>query len=104
MPDFLIGSVGVPFYVELVGKDGEPFDLSGSTEIRLFFVHQPKGIVFSRVAEVTEEPGVVVYYTQAGDFEVNGNWRVQARITKPTGVFQARPQNFSVGLNNPQDV
>jgi|PlaIllAssembly_1097288.scaffolds.fasta_scaffold2069334_1 hypothetical protein len=91
-----LGDIGTVFEVEL--KDCTTVvDLSTATIMEILF-QKPDGTTVTKSAEFTTDgaDGKIRYITVANDIDVTGSWKLQARVTLPTGTWSSNIEKFKV--------
>lgn len=83
-----------------VEENGEAMDLSTATGITFDF-ERPDGTVFSKTGSLYGggTTGIVSYTSLASTFDMEGGWRVQARMTVGSSVFRTSIAKFNVYAN-----
>ncbi len=98
MSDIQLNDIGSLFIVTL--KEGTSIvDLSTAT-VKEFYFQKPDGTILTKTASFTTDgtDGKIQYTTIAGDLNVAGKWKLQAKITLPAweghsgiGTFKVLP-------------
>ena len=91
-----LDDVGTVFEVELQEND-VTLDISAATTKALLF-QKPDGTVVTQTAAFTTDgsDGKIQYITVADDLDQSGNWKLQARVTLPTGTWSSSTSKFKV--------
>jgi hypothetical protein len=94
------GDVGTAFRYRILDQDGNPFDLSTATALRLFF-EVPGGEVTEHTASLVGDgtDGLLQYVGASGDIPRGGNYRVQAKVTRPDGEWGTSLDSFVAHRN-----
>lgn len=91
-----VGDVGLAIILKLA-RDDEDLDITGATNAKIH-VKKPDGTLVDWTAEIhtiSGETKYLRYFTQSGDLNQKGRWRVQAGLTLSgwtgrgeTGIFR----------------
>ena len=94
------GDIGTVFRLLIVDCTSVPVDLSTATLLEMIFIKPDQTTVTQTgVAYTNGSDHGVDYTTIASDLDQNGGWRVQAKVTLPTGTWYSSIQNFTVFPN-----
>lgn len=96
-----VGAVGLLISVTLKDQDQAPLDVT-TTTARTIYLRRPNGRVTACPATVIGPgtDGRIGYVTLAGDLDVPGDWRIQARvITGTSSDYFSDIQPFRVAEN-----
>jgi len=95
-----VGNTGTVFRRTVVNEDLAAQDVSLATNLRMYFT-KPNGelLVKTAVFNTTGVDGVIKYTIQAGDFDVPGEWKLQGRVTLPSGEWGSEIETFLVKSN-----
>lgn len=96
-----LNDIGTVF--ELTMKDGDDVvDISGATTLEIHFEKPTTPIstvVKTASLKATGVDGVMYYVTVDGDLDTLGKWRVQGKVTLPTGTWSSDISTFKVHKN-----
>lgn len=94
-----IGDIGTAFEVTLEDC-GSIVDVSTQTGIEYRFA-DPQGNIETRVGALLTDgtDGKVVYNLVSGDIDEAGIWKLQVKVTLPTGVWSTNIEKFRVYSN-----
>lgn len=95
-----IGDVGTRFIFTIVDCDGTVVDVSAVSNVTINF-KKPDETLLSVVGTLLTDgtDGKVYYDTIAGDINQAGYWKVQGKVTFPTGTFYSDIHKFQVFSN-----
>lgn len=98
-----VGDVGTALVLLIVDQCGDVVDVSAATAITVF-IKRPgsNGATLTKtgVLDTDGTDGKIRYVTVAGDFTVAGNYKIQGRVTIPTGgPWSSVPAEFYVQGN-----
>ena len=96
-----IGDVGTRFLFTIQDCDSaEPVDVSASSSIEIVYKKANGSTLVAAGAFLTDGTDGKVYYdTEAGDIDSVGYWKVQGKVTFPTGLFYSDIHKFQVYAN-----
>ena len=93
--------VGTRFLVTLK-DDGVVVSVSGAT-LRQLDIRKPSDVIMNKTASVLDDgssvSGVMYYDTIAGDLDEAGHYKLQAKVTVPSGTFYTDIYTFKVHCN-----
>ena len=94
-----IGDIGTIFEVTMKDCDAT-IDISTATLKEIIF-KRPDVAASAYTAEFSTDgtDGKIKYVTVADDLDVEGTWKVQAKITMPTGTWKSDVSSFRVYEN-----
>lgn len=94
-----LDDIGTIFRVTLM-DDTVAADVSGATEMYIIF-SKPSGTTVQKTAVHYTDgtDGIIQYTTIADDLDETGNWKLQARVTLPSGTWSSDTQKFKVYPN-----
>ena len=91
--------IGTVFEITLL-DDTTPVDLVFATEMKIAFQKPDGTTLLVDAALVTDgTDGKMQYTTIAGDIDQEGNWKYQAKVSFPTGVWHSDIVSFRVYAN-----
>jgi hypothetical protein len=93
-----VGDIGTPFILKVIkASDKLAMNLSTATKMQFVFT-KPDGSEVVRDAEffTNGTDGMVQYSTQAGDLDMEGDWKWQGEITLPDDFLHTDIQIFTV--------
>jgi DUF4097 and DUF4098 domain-containing protein YvlB len=96
-----IGDVGTKFLFTVQDCDDvNPLDVSTASSIEIMF-KKPDGSLLTVVGTFLTDgtDGKVYYDTVSGDIDQIGYWKVQGKVTFPTGLFYSDIHKFQVYSN-----
>jgi len=94
-----LNDIGTIF--ELTIKDcGVIVDISSNSALEVIF-EKPDKTILSRVGVLSTDgtDGKLQYVTIAGDLDLEKTWKIQARVTLPTGTWSSEINKFVVRGN-----
>lgn len=98
-----VGDVGTELVVVIVDQDLAIVDVSAATELTIFLKRPGShGVVLTKTAVLDTDgtDGKIRYNTVAGDFSVSGLYKIQGKVTLPTGgPFWSADSEFLVKGN-----
>ena len=93
--------VGTRVKVKIVDENSNFIDISSASELLLLFkkpgIDTPVQKTASFMTDGTD--GWVEYVMQADDLDTIGTWKIQGRVTLPTGVWSSTIKTFKVFKN-----
>lgn len=94
-----VGDIGTAFCVALEDCDGI-VSLVGASNIE-YTMTKPDGSSVVKTATLFTDgtDGKVVYNTVAGDLDQVGIWKLQVKVTLPTGTWNSNIEKFRVYAN-----
>jgi hypothetical protein len=94
-----VNDIGTVFEITLVDCD-TPVNISAATETTILF-SKPDGTVVEQTAVFTTNgaDGKIRYVTVDGDLDVDGKWKLQARVVMPSGAWSSNISGFTVKPN-----
>ncbi len=95
---FRLNDYGLAITLTVVNRNQvfRPIDAATTKE---FIFYPPEGaasITKTAVFVTDGTDGKLTYTLLAGDLNIAGHWRVQAKVTEPTAVYRSAPLEFSV--------
>jgi len=94
-----LNDIGTVFRVTLYDCDNA-VDLSTASVKQFVFKKPDESVVTKDAVFLTDgTDGVVQYVTIASDLDLPGKWKIQARVTLPTGVWSSDIDTFKVYAN-----
>lgn len=93
-------NAGIQIIARVLGTEGDPINISAASDLVLRF-QKPDGTTVGKVASfLTNGMDGAVYYTTAGaDFDMDGEWQVQASFSISGESKTTRWSSFSVNPN-----
>ncbi|MBT8448859.1 MAG: hypothetical protein KJO69_04170 [Gammaproteobacteria bacterium] len=94
-----VGDIGTVFRIALTDCD-VAVDLTGATTLEIIFL-KPDATSVTKTATLfgVATDGVIQYSTIADDLDTAGIWKMQAKITLPTGTWSSDVEKFRVYTN-----
>lgn len=94
-----VGDTGTEFIV-IAKSDTLVLDISSATTKQLIFV-KPDGTKLTKTATfyTNGTDGKLSYVTQSTDLDQQGSWKIQAKITLPSGTWSSSIGKFKVYAN-----
>jgi len=91
-----VNDIGTVFEITVTDCTA-PINISTATDITLLF-SKPDGSTVEKTATFTTNgvDGKIRYITQANDLDAVGKWKIQARVTLPTGSWSSNLSSFKV--------
>jgi hypothetical protein len=98
--DFHVGDTGTVIEVELL-ENGQPLPgLAAATIKQLIFQKPDKSIVVKTAQFSTNgSDGLIRYITEAGFLDQDRTWKVQGKVTLPSGTWSSEIGEFVVEKN-----
>lgn len=99
-----VDDIGTAFEVTLY-DEGVVLDASGATTKQIVFrkptVDGVLGEVVTKTAQFKTDgsDGIILYASVADDLDVAGTWKIQAKVTLPSGVWSSSIGSFRVYEN-----
>lgn len=99
-----VGDVGTSFRIEARNEAGEVIDVSGATELLVWF-EKPDGdggtTTMEKAGALVNDgtDGLFEYVTEAGDLDEAGSWRVQGVFENADGRWHGDITKFKVFAN-----
>jgi len=96
-----VGDVGTRFLVT-VKDDSSTVDLSDSTLKQLNFRKPDDSVIYrdtSFISGGSQASGVMYYNTVAGDLDQAGSYKLQGKVTIPSGTYYTDIHTFKVYCN-----
>lgn len=85
-----VDDVGTSIRVTLIDQDKKIMDLSSATLLQIIAASPDKRRLVWNASFVTDgKDGQIEYVIQAGDLNVNGTWRLQAKVQFPSGSWSS---------------
>ena len=94
-----VDDIGTQF--EITIKDGDNLvNLSAATDMTIIF-QKPDKITIEKIATLLTDgtDGRMKYSTIVGDLNIAGNWKIQAKVSLPAGVWKSDISEFKVYKN-----
>lgn len=100
--DIRVGDIGTLFQLTIVDKVEKAVNISAATTLEIRF-HKPDSTSVDKTATFSNDgtDGLIEYSTVAGDLDMAGKWRIQARIVTPVGGWRSEIEVFDVKENLP---
>jgi hypothetical protein len=94
-----VGDIGTVFEVTLQDCD-VPLDVSTATE-QIIYLLKPDGTLLEKDSVFTTDgtDGKIQYVAIAGDLDQEGSWKIQAKVTLPSGSWSSDIDKFKVTGN-----
>lgn len=94
-----LGDIGTIFRLTIVDCD-VPVDISSASTMEITF-KPPQGAskVKTPVFNTDGTNGIIDYTTIVDDLDEVGQWKMQARVTLPTGTWRSNIETFKVHSN-----
>lgn len=88
--------IGTAFEVTL--KDGDNTLNLVTSSVKEIHFQKPDGTVVEKTAQFRTDgsDGIIVYITVADDLDQTGSWKIQAKVTLPTGTWSSDIEKFKV--------
>lgn len=94
-----VGDIGTIFRIALTDCD-VAVDLTGNTALQIIFLKpDASSVTKTAVLYGLATAGVIEYATIADDLDQAGVWKMQAKITLPTGTWSSDVEKFRVYTN-----
>jgi hypothetical protein len=95
-----VDDVGTAIRLHLVDQDGRDLNVSGASAIEVVLVSPAsKRLAVQGSLSSTGLDGRIQYVTAAGDLDVAGTWRLQARVTLGSAHWSSNVVRFQVTGN-----
>ena len=95
-----VGDVGTVFKITIKDQDGVIVNISTATVKKIIFKSPwAASIIKDGVFFTDGIDGILTYTTVATDIGSNGEWKIQAMVTLPTGTWYSEIGTFSVAEN-----
>lgn len=93
------GDIGTKLLITIT-DDGSVVDISSASTLSIF-IKKPNGTVLSRTGtlETDGTDGKMYYITLAGDLDVAGNYKIQAKVVLTSGSYFSSTATFKVHCN-----
>jgi hypothetical protein len=95
-----VGDVGTEFTFPVVDEEGAAVSLAAATVMEVWFGKPDETVLVvsaSRVGDGTG--GVMRYVSQAGDLDLDGNWKAQGYVEVGGNVLHTNISKFKVYAN-----
>lgn len=91
-----VGDVGTLIQITLL-EAGAPLDLSGASAKSLI-LRKPSGACLTKTPAFSGDgtDGGLVYAVESGLLDEPGTWRIQVRVTLPSGIWASDTQSVKV--------
>ncbi len=102
-----VDDVGTVMEVTIIDPETDrEMDISDATETLIYILKPPVDedtdpVRLDKTASFVEDgsDGKIKYTTIAGDLDLSGTYKIQARVTTPDGVWYSQIQKFKVKRN-----
>lgn len=97
---FRLNDFGSKIQITIIDSNGENFDLTGYTDLKLIF-KKPDDSKEEKTASIVGLPtsGVIEYIVESGFLNQTGIWEVQAYIKNSAGAWHSNINSFLVWEN-----
>jgi hypothetical protein len=92
-----VDDIGTSFVATVVNESGDVEDISTASALSFTF-KKPSGTLSTVSAEFHSDgtDGMMVYVTESGDIDEEGNWSIQGVVTIGSSVFHTSVHKFKV--------
>ena len=100
MPGLHIGDIGTVLEVTLQDETGAALDVSDATVMQIVLQKPDKTTVTKTAVHTTDGTnGKIQYVTVSGDIDQAKTWKIQGKVTLPTGSWSSEIASFNVEKN-----
>lgn len=95
-----LNDIGTAFRLTILDCDAVAIDISSAITKEILF-QKPDGTSITQTATFLTDgtDGIVQYVTIANDLDQTGKWKIQAKVTLPTGTWSSNIETFRVYSN-----
>jgi len=92
-----LNDIGTVFRLTILDCENQIIPISNASNIIITF-KKPSGVSVAKLGTLYTdgEDGKVQYVTIANDLDEIGNWKIQAKVTLPTGTWNSNIESFKV--------